>query len=165
VIVVLAYLALLLLAAITIATRPEAMLVRGEVLLRVNLAFLVALAIAAIVAVELRPLAIGAAAAHAASWAYLRDRWILLKSERAATRQAIETAFARIRVPYTTDNESYVLTATPRTILRASRGASGARTLRFEGRWRENKPALARSLLAKGFRGVLPEPRIRIGGR
>ena len=162
-VVALAYLVVVAVAARTVATAREAVLVRGGNVLRVNAAFVGALLVAA--ALDAGPsFAIVFAGVVAAVALAMRGRWLIFRSDAETTRSLIEDSFSRVHVQYARDGERFVVVGGTRPVLRVSSVWLGIQSLKFDRGWRENRPALARSLLAKRFRGPLPELRVRIGG-
>ena len=160
-----ALLATVLIAAASSVRTSEAILLRGSELGHLALFFIVASAlIVVVVPGEVIGWALTALLLLAMALA-ARGRWFLIHATQKHALERITEAFTRIRVTFVPapDRVSVVLpTRTVRLLLSPTR--AGTCSLLFDGDWQENRLTLARSLLAKRFRTVLPELTIRIGG-
>jgi hypothetical protein len=160
--IALAYLALLVVGAITVGTARRPVLLRGATLLRLNGLFAVVSLLIALADPNQRPPAVTFVAFLGLVTLAVRGRWIVFLRGTPDVLPLIDESLSRLRVSFTRDEDRFAIAGG--AALRVSAILPGVRALRFDGDWRERRLSLARSLLAKRFRGPLPELRIRVGG-
>jgi hypothetical protein len=160
--IALAYLALVVVGIVTVGSARRPVLLRGATLLRLNTLFAVASSFIALADPTQRPPAVALLAFLGLVTLAVRDRWIVFLRAMPDVLPLVDESLSRVRVSFTSDEDRFVIVGG--AALRVSTILPGVRALRFDGDWRERRLALARSLLAKRFRGPLPELHIRLGG-
>ena len=157
-VIVLSYGALIGLVVALALTARARVLLEGRVLTRLNFTF-VALSGAFVLVLDRSLIAtwlLLTAVLLAISWAS-SETWLLFGTDPERTRETIKSSFARVLVAIREDGSGYAVDAgAARLSIRISQPLGGVVLLRFFGSWQENRPRLARSYLAKQFRGVLP---------
>jgi hypothetical protein len=156
---------IVVIAAVSAAATRETILIRGDALRRLSVCFVGAtVPVAALVPGETIAWVFVALALGAVSL-LTRARWFLIHARPEETSQSVTESLQRVRAPFETHGGRVEVASSARPArLLVSPARLGVQSLLFDDGWRENRPRLARHLLAKRFRGILPAVRIRIGG-
>src|SRR5437879_9606633 len=159
-VITLAYLAVLAIAALSVALRHGPILLRGRSVLWLNGITFVAHVLfrppPALVWLPLFAIIFGV------SWLGI-DTWFVFKGDPALLANAIETRLRRVLVQFSRDQNGYRLSFGGRPAsIRLRQIASGFFALTFRGNWQDNRGKVALRFLRKYGEPLFPRPRLRV---
>jgi hypothetical protein len=159
-VITLAYLAVLAIGALCIATRHGPIVLRGQSLLWFN-----GIALAAHVLFRPSPALVWLplfAVIFGVSWFGVHS-WFLFKEDPAKLASAVETRLRRVLVEFSQDQNGYRLSFGGRPAsIRLGRVLPGLQSLTFTGNWQDNRAKVAQRFLSKYGEPLFPRPRFRV---
>lgn len=174
-----AYLAVLLAGCLLAAVRSEPTVLGGSSFLVFNAAFVaVSLTVSLLSGQAVSGQAVGHAVSAALTtfWALLllgswiaRSFWLIIRAGSGEVREIVETCLVMVRIAFEKSQCGFTVAAGPTSVatrpvelrIRIRDLPPGCALIRFQGRARHRKLELLKHLLAKQFRGVLPQLRVR----